>query len=101
VRLREFSIRRGSAGAGQHRGGEGTRRQIEFLKPLTLSILAQRRGPYPPYGASGGQPGALGRTTLQRAGGHVEVLSSAAQVEVQPGDVLTIETPGGGGFGPA
>jgi 5-oxoprolinase (ATP-hydrolysing) len=99
VRLRELSIRRGSGGAGKHRGGDGTRRVIEFLKPLTLSILSQRRGPYPPYGLAGGQPGALGKNTLTRADGRVEELPNAAQVEVQPGDVLTIETPGGGGFG--
>jgi 5-oxoprolinase (ATP-hydrolysing) len=101
VRLSEFSIRRGSGGAGKHRGGDGTRRVIEFLKPLTLSILSQRRGPYPPYGLAGGQPGALGKNTLTRADGRVEELPNAAQIEVQPGDILTIETPGGGGFGPA
>ena len=101
VRLREFSIRRGSGGGGQHRGGHGTRRMIEFLKPLTLSILSQRRGPSPPYGMNGGQPGALGRNTLTRANGQVEILPNAAQIEVQPGDVLMIETPGGGGWGSA
>jgi 5-oxoprolinase (ATP-hydrolysing) len=101
VRLREFSIRRGSGGAGKHRGGDGTRRVIEFLNPLTLSILSQRRGPYPPYGLAGGQPGALGKNTLTRADGRVETLPHASQVEVQPGDILTIETPGGGGYGSA
>ena len=74
---------------------------IEFLRPLTLSILSQRRGPYPPYGLAGGEPGALGKNTLIRADGRVEELPNAAQTEVQPGDILTIETPGGGGFGPA
>jgi 5-oxoprolinase (ATP-hydrolysing) len=101
VRLHEFSIRRGSGGAGTHRGGDGTRRIIEFLKPLTLSILSQRRGLYPPYGLAGGQPGALGKNTLTRADGRIETLPHAAQVEVQPGDILTIETPGGGGYGSA
>ena len=100
VRLREFSIRRGSGGTGQHRGGDGAIRRIEFLRPLTLSILSQRRGPYPPYGLAGGQPGALGRNALQRAGGSQGELPALVQIEVQPGDVLTIETPGGGGFGP-
>jgi 5-oxoprolinase (ATP-hydrolysing) len=99
VRLLEFSIRRGSGGAGRHRGGDGTRRRIEFLRPVTLSILSQRRGPYPPYGLAGGEPGALGRNVLTRADGRVEPLAGLAQVEVQPGDVITIETPGGGGFG--
>jgi 5-oxoprolinase (ATP-hydrolysing) len=99
VRLLEFSIRRGSGGAGLHRGGDGTRRRIEFLRPVTLSILSQRRGPYPPYGLAGGEPGALGRNVLTRADGRVEPLAGLAQVEVQPGDIITIETPGGGGWG--
>jgi 5-oxoprolinase (ATP-hydrolysing) len=99
VRLLEFSIRRGSGGAGNHRGGDGTRRVIEFLKPLTLSILATRRGPYPPYGMNGGQPGAPGKNTLVRKSGQIEELPGAAQVDVRPGDVLIIETPGGGGWG--
>lgn len=99
VRLREFSIRRGSGGAGEHRGGDGIRRQIEFLKPLTLSILSQRRGPYPPYGVGGGQPGEAGRNSLQRVVGASEQLHALVQTAVRPGDVLTIETPGGGGWG--
>lgn len=99
VRLREFSIRRGSGGMGIHRGGDGVIRRIEFLQPLTLSILSQRRGPYPPYGFSGGEPGALGRNELQRANGQVEQLPALVQSQVLPGDVLTIETPGGGGWG--
>jgi len=99
VRLHEFSIRRGSGGAGIHRGGNGVLRRIEFLKPLTLSILSQRRGPYPPYGSAGGEPGALGRNELLRADGQVENLPALAQVLIQPGDALTIETPGGGGWG--
>ena len=74
-------------------------RRIEFLKELTVSILSQRRGPYPPYGLQGGQPGALGRNVLNRADGRVEELPGLAQFSVQPGDVLTIETPGGGGWG--
>jgi 5-oxoprolinase (ATP-hydrolysing) len=100
VRVREFSIRRGSGGAGQHRGGDGAVRKIEFLRPLDVAILAQRRGPYPPFGLAGGLPGALGGNVLQRAGGQIEHLSGQSQVKVQAGDVLTINTPGGGGFGP-
>ncbi len=64
VRMRTFSIRRGSGGAGRCRGGDGVIRRIEFLKPLEVSILSQRRGPYAPYGLQGGQPGAFGRNTL-------------------------------------
>jgi 5-oxoprolinase (ATP-hydrolysing) len=99
VRLNEFAIRRGSGGAGTHRGGDGIVRRIQFLRPLALSILSQRRGPYPPYGVSGGQPGSLGRNTLVRADGRIEELGALVQTEVQPGDELTIETPGGGGWG--
>jgi 5-oxoprolinase (ATP-hydrolysing) len=99
VRLREFSIRRGSGGDGQHRGGDGITRRIEFLKPLTLSILSQRRGPYAPYGVAGGEPGDLGRNYLKRGERTEEVLSNLVQTQVSAGDVLTIETPGGGGFG--
>jgi 5-oxoprolinase (ATP-hydrolysing) len=101
VRVREFSIRRGSGGAGVHRGGDGILRRLEFLRPLEVSLLHQRRGPYPPYGLQGGQPGALGRNTLQRADGSIEPLANLAQFTAQPGDTLTIETPGGGGYGSA
>ncbi len=99
VRLLEFSIRRGSGGAGLHRGGDGVIRRIEFLRALQVSILSQRRGPYPPYGVAGGAPGALGRNMLQRADGTTVELAACAQFNVGPGDVLTIETPGGGGWG--
>ncbi len=57
VRMRQFCIRRGSGGAGQNRGGDGVMRQVEFLRPLEVSILSQRRGLYPPYGMYGGSPG--------------------------------------------
>jgi 5-oxoprolinase (ATP-hydrolysing) len=99
VRVREFSIRRGSGGAGKHCGGDGAVRQIEFLRPLTLSLLTQRRGPHPPYGAAGGEPGALGRNRLKRKNGTVRDLGGITQLEVAAGDILIIETPGGGGFG--
>jgi 5-oxoprolinase (ATP-hydrolysing) len=99
VRIREFRIRRGSGGSGQHRGGDGVLRRIEFLRPLEVSILSQRRGPYPPYGLAGGSPGTLGRNVLKRANGQTEILPALAHFNVEPGDVLTIETPGGGGWG--
>jgi len=99
VRLREFSIRRDSGGAGQRRGGDGVIRRLEFLKSLTLTILSQRRGPYPPYGVDGGNSGTIGSNTLRRADGTVEQLPALAQSQVQPGDELTIQTPGGGGWG--
>jgi N-methylhydantoinase B/oxoprolinase/acetone carboxylase alpha subunit len=62
--------------------------------------LTERRGPFAPFGLEGGQPGALGRNTLLKAGSTESIdLGGKAQIQVQPGDVLTIETPGGGGFG--
>jgi 5-oxoprolinase (ATP-hydrolysing) len=100
VRVRSFSIRRGSGGAGQNRGGDGVVRQLEFLRPLDVSIVSQRRGPYAPYGFAGGLPGSLGRNLLRRAGSSVEEqLDNCVQFRAEPGDVLTIETPGGGGWG--
>jgi 5-oxoprolinase (ATP-hydrolysing) len=100
VRLHEFAIRRGSGGAGHHAGGDGIVRRIEFLRPLEVSLLTQRRGPYAPYGVAGGRPGALGRNTLRRADGTVEPLPGICQFTVAAGDQLTLETPGGGGYGP-
>jgi 5-oxoprolinase (ATP-hydrolysing) len=99
VQLVEFAIRRGSGGAGQRRGGDGVVRRLQFLKQLTVSILSQRRGPYPPYAMRGGGPGALGRNRLVRADGQAVELPACIQFTASPGDVLTIETPGGGGWG--
>ncbi len=101
VRMREFSMRRGSGGDGGHRGGDGVVRHVEFLRPVTLSLLTERRGPHPPYGMAGGRPGALGRNRLRRADGGLVDLGGIAQLDVVPGDILMIETPGGGGFGNA
>ncbi|HEV3340497.1 MAG TPA: hydantoinase B/oxoprolinase family protein, partial [Pirellulales bacterium] len=99
VHVREFSIRRGSGGKGRRRGGDGVVRVLEFLRTLEVSIVSQRRGEYPPYGLGGGEPGAVGRNTLERADGTREQLGGQVQFTAEPGDVLTIETPGGGGFG--
>ena len=91
-------MRRGSGGAGRWRGGDGAIREIRFLAPLSLSVLGQHRVESP-YGMAGGEAGARARVTLHRAGGGVEVLSSVDQREVEPGDLLSLETPGGGGWG--
>jgi 5-oxoprolinase (ATP-hydrolysing) len=99
VRLRQFSIRRGSGGEGRFRGGDGAVREIEFLEPLIVSLLTNRRSTRP-FGLAGGGPGAAGRNLLVRSGAAaVEELPPAVQVEVNRGDVLRLETPGGGGFG--
>lgn len=100
VRLHEFSIRRGSGGAGRHRGGDGIVRRLEFLKPLSVSLLTERRGEYAPFGLEGGEPGMIGENRLKKAGSsEQEMLPGKVQLDAQTGDVLTIETPGGGGFG--
>lgn len=100
VRIQQFAIRRGSGGAGRHRGGDGIVRRIEFLRRLQVSLLTERRGPYPPFGLRGGQPGALGVNSLKRAGApDEEQLEGKMQIDVDAGDVLTLQTPGGGGFG--
>lgn len=102
VRIHEFSIRRGSGGAGRHRGGDGIVRKIEFLKPLRVSILSERRGPYSPFGLDGGSAGELGKNQLQRhEGTHISDLGGKVCMDVGSGDLLTIQTPGGGGYGSA
>ncbi|HUE13907.1 MAG TPA: hydantoinase B/oxoprolinase family protein [Planctomycetaceae bacterium] len=100
VRIGEFRIRRDSGGSGRHRGGDGVVRKIEFLRPVAVSMLSERRGPFAPFGLLGGEDGALGRNTLRRAGEvTLQDLGGKFAIDAMPGDVLTIETPGGGGFG--
>ncbi len=98
VRLERFSFRRGSGGAGRFRGGDGLVRCYRFLAPLTVSLLTQRRETRP-YGLLGGEPGEPGRNRLRRAHGEEEALPARATLRVDAGDLLIIETPGGGGFG--
>lgn len=100
VRIHEFSIRRGSGGAGKQRGGDGITRTIEFLAPLQVQLLTERRGPYAPFGLDGGSPGVLGENLLQKQDADTaETLGGKATFEAAPGDRLTIHTPGGGGCG--
>ncbi|CAM5240030.1 5-oxoprolinase OS=Streptomyces aurantiogriseus OX=66870 GN=oplA PE=3 SV=1 [Streptomyces aurantiogriseus] len=99
VRLDEFAVRHGSGGSGRWRGGDGAVRRIRFLEPMAVSTLSQHRR-VPPYGMAGGAPGALGANRVERADGTVAELGGSDSVDVSPGDVLVIETPGGGGFGP-
>ncbi|AWE49136.1 hydantoinase B/oxoprolinase family protein [Streptomyces nigra] len=99
VRLDEFAVRPGSGGAGRWRGGDGAVRRIRFLEPMTVSTLSQHRR-VPPYGMVGGAPGALGGNRVEHADGTVTTLAGSDSADVGPGDVLVIETPGGGGYGP-
>ncbi|MEV7688194.1 hydantoinase B/oxoprolinase family protein [Streptomyces bungoensis] len=98
VRIEEFGVRRGSGGAGRRRGGDGAVRRIRFLEPMTVSTLSQHRR-VPPYGMAGGAPGALGANRVERADGTVTDLGGCGSADVGPGDVLVVETPGGGGYG--
>ncbi|WP_428610486.1 hydantoinase B/oxoprolinase family protein [Sedimenticola sp.] len=98
VRLESFSIRRGSGGAGQHSGGDGTIRRLRFLQPMTANILAGHRR-VPPYGMAGGHPGQVGHNYVEHADGRVTELGHQGQVEMAPDDLFIIETPGGGGYG--
>ena len=98
VLLEAFSIRRGSGGAGAHRGGDGTIRRMRFLEPMTASILSNRRR-VPPFGVAGGEPGAPGVNRIERRDGRGEDLPATARAGMEPGDVFVIETPGGGGYG--
>lgn len=98
VLLREFSIRRGSGGKGKFHGGDGLIREIEFLEPLHVTILSERRV-YPPFGLEGGGAGKPGRNLLLRQGGTEKVLGGKSEFQARPGDRIRILTPGGGGFG--
>ena len=100
VRLESYSIRAGSGGAGRWHGGNGGTRRVKFLEPMTASILANNRS-IAPFGMAGGAPGAPGRNWVERVDGRREELPHIGSVEMQPGDVFVIETPGGGGYGSA
>lgn len=107
VRLHQFAIRQNSGGAGKHRGGNGVIREFEFLRPLVLSLITSRRTTQP-YGLQSGMPGQPGRNYLLRRENAAtstadetpqETLGFRSTIEVQAGDRLVIETPGGGGWG--
>ena len=98
VRLDSYAIRAGSGGAGRWHGGDGGVRRVRFLQPMTASILSNGRR-VPAFGLAGGQPGAPGINRVERADGSVEILGHIGSVQMAPGDVFVIETPGGGGCG--
>jgi len=98
VRVLRYGFRKGSGGAGLHRGGDGVVRDIQFLSRAQVTLLSDRRK-FQPYGLCGGRPGQPGRNVVIRNGGRVEELPSKFTTWVEPGDVLSIQTPGGGGWG--
>ena len=98
VRLERYAIRPGSGGAGRWRGGNGGRREIRFLEPMTVTTLASHRR-VPPYGMAGGAPGALGRHWLERADGTATAMAGCDSAQAGAGDLFVLETPGGGGYG--
>ncbi len=97
VIVRRLAVARGTGGLGKHRGGDGLEKEIEFLAPCVVSLLAERRK-RAPYGLSGGVHGALARDEIVR-GGVPESLPGRASFDARPGDRLRIRTPGGGGYG--
>jgi 5-oxoprolinase (ATP-hydrolysing) len=98
VLLESFAIRANSGGNGSHRGGDGVVRRVRFREAMTAGILSGRRL-ISPCGLNGGEAGKVGLNYVETVDGKVEDLGSTATVEMQPGDVFVIETPGGGGYG--
>jgi N-methylhydantoinase B len=97
LRVVEYSLRPGSGGDGRWRGGDGLVRAIQFLCPVMVTLTGERRR-RGPYGLQGGQPGQPGRDTLLRAGNSLS-LAGKTSIQLQTGDILRLETPGGGGWG--
>src|SRR5699024_10220487 len=98
VTLEEFSIRHGSGGLGRWHGGNGAIRRLKFLDSMTVTLLSGHRR-VPPYGMAGGDDGKPGNQWVERADGKREEVSGCDTVEVAPGDVFVLRTPGGGGYG--
>jgi N-methylhydantoinase B len=93
LRIERYAVRRGSGGEGLHAGGDGVVRAYRALEPCTVTLLTERRR-HGPRGLAGGAAGAVGRNTL-----NGEPLPAKCRARLAAGDVLTIETPGGGGWG--
>jgi 5-oxoprolinase (ATP-hydrolysing) len=98
--LEDFHIRRGSGGKGKWNAGDGVLRRIRFLRPMHVAILSGHRA-VPNPGTMGGEPGELGRNSIRRNDGRIEVLPGCAQTEVEAGEAVEIVTPTGGGWGKA
>uniref|UniRef100_A0A7S4B1R6 Hydantoinase B/oxoprolinase domain-containing protein n=2 Tax=Chrysotila carterae TaxID=13221 RepID=A0A7S4B1R6_CHRCT len=100
VMLREFSLRKGSGGHGRWHGGDGVVRDIEFRKPMQVSILSERRATRP-YGMAGGGDGAKGQNLIIMPGGHTISLGGKASIAVEAGTRFRLLSPGGGAYGAA
>jgi 5-oxoprolinase (ATP-hydrolysing) len=98
VMVEEFSIRHGSGGNGQWHGGDGIIRRLKFLEAMSANILSNNRL-NAPFGLNGGDEGKVGVNRLERADGSIVDMAASDEVDVEPGDTLIIETPGGGGYG--
>jgi N-methylhydantoinase B len=98
LRIVEYSLRRGSGGSGEHRGGDGVVREVEALSEMTFSLIGERRRHAPP-GAKGGEDGKTGHDTLIGTKGDPQVLPAKTTGRLRAGERLRIETPGGGGYG--
>lgn len=98
IRIKTYALRKGSGGKGRRRGGEGIIREYEFFVPTHVSILSERRK-FAPCGVLGGESGKKGRNFLISSKGKKKVLGPKVNLKVQTGDILRIETPGGGGYG--
>lgn len=93
VRVNRYAVRRGSGGSGLHAGGEGIVREYRFLAPTQVTVLSERRN-HAPWGLQGGQSGKMGQNSL-----NGRPLPAKVALALKSGDALTIETPGGGGWG--
>ncbi len=94
LRIRRYAVRKQSGGGGRHRGGDGIIREFEFLTDTDIALLSDRRA-HGPYGLEGGEPGKPGQNRLDG-----KEVPSKGSLRAKSGGVLTIETPGGGGYGP-
>ena len=95
MRVERYELLYDSGGGGEHRGGDGVIRAVKVLEPASLSLLADRRR-HPPKGSEGGEPGRVGRNRL-----NGEELPAKTSQKLEAGDIVTVETPGGGGYGRA
>jgi N-methylhydantoinase B len=98
LRVRAYSLRAGSGGRGKFRGGDGIIREIEVLTDCEVTLLSDRRS-RGPWGLAAAEDGSPGRAFLTRIDGTTEHLPAKASTRLRKGERITIETPGGGGWG--